>query len=172
MNTSLPVENETVCAVVVTFNRKSLLRGCLKSLQNQSRALDSILVVDNASTDGTLSMLSSEFPDVETLVLTQNEGGAGGFHEGMKRAFEMGFSWIWIMDDDGTPAPNCLELLLNHQIGGEEAQVLVPIQRDTSGRNYGVGIWNRFYVEVTDEVIEAKRAARGAYLFAFVGPLI
>ena len=40
-----------VCAVVVTFNRKDLLRGCLKSLLAQSRVLDQIAVIDNHSTD-------------------------------------------------------------------------------------------------------------------------
>lgn len=157
--------------MVVTFNRKTLLRECLHALQNQSRPVEQLLVVDNASTDGTLEMLSAEFPGVEVLRLEKNGGGAGGFHAGMKRAFDAGFDWIWIMDDDGTPAPNCLERLLSQKMK-EEAQVLVPIQRDTSGRDYGVGIWNRFYVDVTSEVIEEKRELRGAYLFAFVGPLI
>jgi GT2 family glycosyltransferase len=163
--------SDKICAVVVTFNRKELLVGCLRALQGQTRSLDAILVVDNASTDGTLELLKSEFPDVEVLSLTKNEGGAGGFYAGMKRAFERGFEWIWIMDDDGTPAPDCLERLLEQKTE-ENAEVLVPIQRDSSGRNYGVGVWNRFYVDVTDEVIARKRAARGAYLFAFVGPLI
>lgn len=160
-----------VCAVVVTFNRKTLLGECLKSLQNQTRAVNTILVVDNASTDGTLQLLQAEFVGVEVLSLKTNEGGAGGFHAGMKHAFEQKFDWIWLMDDDGTPAPDCLEHLLEHQTD-EIAEVLAPIQRDSCGRNYGVGIWNRFYVDVTREVMEAKRNLRGAYLFAFVGPLI
>ncbi len=164
------MSHSTVSAVVVTFNRKNLLRHCLLALQNQTRAVDQILVVDNASTDGTLELLSAEFPGVEILALRNNVGGAGGFHAGMKRAYEQNFGWIWLMDDDGTPAPDCLQLLLEKSSG--EAEVLAPIQRDSSGRNYGVGIWNRFYAEVTDEVIAGKRPARGAYLFAFVGPLI
>lgn len=103
---------EQVCAVVVTYNRKPLLRECLQALQAQTRAVDTILVVDNASTDGTLEMVAEEFPNVQTLALGENLGGAGGFHAGMEWAFEQGFDWIWMMDDDGRPAPTCLALLL------------------------------------------------------------
>lgn len=159
-----------VCAVVVTFKRQELLGSCLRALQAQTRALDQILVVDNASQDGTIEWIQSEFPGVEVLALTQNGGGAGGFHAGMKHAFEAGFDWIWIMDDDGIPAPNCLELMLQARTG--EAEVLVPVQRDSGGRPYGVQIWDRFYVEVTPQILSGERAARGEYLFAFVGPLI
>lgn len=162
--------SDKICAVVVTFNRKELLRNCLQALQNQTRAVDRILVVDNASSDGTLEFVRAEFPGITILALPKNVGGAGGFHAGMKHAFEANFDWIWLMDDDGTPAPDCLELLLAQKTTG--AEVLAPIQRDSSGRNYGVGIWNRFYVDVTREVIQSERESRGAYLFAFVGPLI
>jgi GT2 family glycosyltransferase len=57
-------------------------------------------------------MLRAEFPQVEVLRLPENQGGAGGFHEGMKRAYEMGFEWLWIMDDDTIPTPPALGELL------------------------------------------------------------
>ncbi len=49
--------SEKVCAVVVTYNRKELLIECLESLKEQSRTLDAILIIDNASTDGTPELL-------------------------------------------------------------------------------------------------------------------
>ena len=69
-------------------------------------------MVDNASTDGTPEMLQEEFPQVEVLRLPENQGGAGGFHEGMKRAYEQGFDWLWLMDDDTIPKAKALEALL------------------------------------------------------------
>src|SRR3712207_5668423 len=105
--------SETVCAVVVTYNRVDLLRECLEAVTGQTRAPDAVLVVDNASTDGTREMVREEFPAVELLELPANEGSAGGFHEGMKAAVARGVDWLWVMDDDTIPAPDALELLLD-----------------------------------------------------------
>ena len=104
--------SERVCAVIVTYNRKALLRECLKAVLSQTRPPDHVLVVDNASTDGTPEMLQEEFPQVEVLRLPENQGGAGGFHEGMKRAYEQGVDWLWLMDDDTIPKAKALEALL------------------------------------------------------------
>lgn len=104
--------SESVCAVVVTYNRKELLRKCLSALLSQSMQLEEIIVVDNASSDGTPEMLSKEFPEVTHIRLNSNTGGAGGFHEGVKAAYEKGYDWIWIMDDDVYPHPETLSNLL------------------------------------------------------------
>jgi GT2 family glycosyltransferase len=102
-----------VCAVVVTHNRKELLGECLRALAAQRRPPDRVLVVDNASSDGTRAMLDREFERVDVLPLPRNVGGAGGFHEGLKLAHRDGADWIWLMDDDTMPAPDALaELLL------------------------------------------------------------
>jgi rhamnopyranosyl-N-acetylglucosaminyl-diphospho-decaprenol beta-1,3/1,4-galactofuranosyltransferase len=105
--------SETVCAVVVTYNRRDLLRECLEAVTGQSRAPDTVLVVDNASTDGTPEMVREAFGAVEVLALPENEGSAGGFHEGMKAAVARGVDWLWVMDDDTIPAPDALEQLLD-----------------------------------------------------------
>lgn len=101
-----------LCAVVVTYNRRQLLKRCLQSILDQTRPPDQILVVNNASTDGTTEMLAFEFPQVQILELAENVGGAGGFYEGIKWAYLQGFDWIVVMDDDGYPATHCVEQLL------------------------------------------------------------
>lgn len=103
-----------VAAVVVTYNRKDLLADCLNALLAQTRSLDEVIVVDNASTDGTGEMIRNEFTDVTYASLPENSGGAGGFHQGIKMACQKGYDWIWCMDDDGLPARNALEKLLEH----------------------------------------------------------
>lgn len=160
---------ERVCAVVVTYNRQALLRECLLALEAQSWAVDHILVVDNASTDGTLAMLASNFPHCQTLALATNSGGAGGFHAGVRAAYDQGFDWLWLMDDDGRPASDCLERLLAHQCPNG---VLVPVQQASRGHFYGIGVWRGIDVNITDEVLAQQRPVRGNYIFAFVGPLI
>ena len=103
---------ETICAVVVTHDRRELLRECLAALQGQTRRCDEILVIDNASSDGTGEMLAADFPAVNVRRLDTNEGGAGGFYEGMRGAYDGGFDWLWVMDDDTIPTPTALERLL------------------------------------------------------------
>jgi len=101
-----------VAAVVVTYNRRALLQECLGALAAQARPVDHVLVVDNASTDGTPELVRREHPEVELLALPVNQGGAGGFHEGMKLAHARGFDWIWLMDDDTIPRKDALAELL------------------------------------------------------------
>lgn len=131
--------SDNVCAVVVTYNRKNLLIECLEALRKQTRPLHGIYIVDNASTDGTPELLKEkgyikELPpenlkeswekefEIENLVngnsikihyvrMHDNTGGAGGFYEGVKRGYEKGYDWLWLMDDDAEPKEDALEKL-------------------------------------------------------------
>lgn len=105
-----------IAAVIVTYNRKVLLNKCIKSILNQSYKESDILVVDNASTDGTKEMLANEFASfaqVKYQNTGENLGGAGGFSFGIKWAVEQGYEYLWIMDDDTIPEENALEELIN-----------------------------------------------------------
>lgn len=101
-----------VCAVVVTYNRRALLQECLVALAAQERRPERVLVVDNASTDGTAAWIRAEHPEVQLLALAENQGGAGGFHEGLRAAHASGATWAWLMDDDTIPEPGALAALL------------------------------------------------------------
>ena len=105
-------EGQRVLAVVVTWNRRALLVESLRAVQRQTVPADGIVVVDNASTDGTAELLTTEFPDVDVVTATHNTGGAGGFALGLGRALELGCDAIWLMDDDTVPAPTALGALL------------------------------------------------------------
>jgi len=103
----------SVCAVVVTRNRRELLREALDAIAAQTHPVDALLVVDNASSDGTREMLASTYDTAVVLRLDRNEGGAGGFHEGLRAAHAAGHDLMWIMDDDVIAAPAALARLLD-----------------------------------------------------------
>jgi len=102
----------TVVAVVVTYNRADLLRRCLHALERQTHPLDEILVIDNASTDGTPDMVRREFPAVSLTRMTRNSGGAGGFARGVDMAIDRGHEFAWLFDDDAEPRHEALAPLM------------------------------------------------------------
>lgn len=93
-----------VCSIIVTYNRKELLIRNMKSLLRQTTACD-ILIVDNASTDGTKELLKENgyllLDNLYYLYEPKNIGGAGGFYHGLRSAYEKGYELFWLMDDDG-----------------------------------------------------------------------
>ena len=97
---------------MVTRNRRQLLLEALAAVQGQSRAPDAVIVVDNASADGTAAAVRSHYPSVRLAELTRNTGGAGGFAYGTALALAGGADLIWLMDDDTVPEPGALLALL------------------------------------------------------------
>jgi GT2 family glycosyltransferase len=100
-----------IIALVVTYNRKELLKENIEALLKQSYSEFDILVVDNASTDGTKELIETYKDRVIYENTGANLGGAGGFHFGLKKAVELGYQYCWLMDDDTIPKENSLEIL-------------------------------------------------------------
>ena len=97
-----------VVAVVVTYNRRELLKRNLSCLR-ANRPVQSIVVVNNGSTDGTTEWLKEQ---KDLIVIHQeNVGGSGGFYRGIQHAFQLGADWIWCMDDDVFPRADCMDRL-------------------------------------------------------------
>lgn len=102
-----------ICAIIVTFNRLELLKLSLNKLSTQCCDLETIFVINNASTDGTQEYLSKlNNIKIITYNLKENVGGAGGFNFGMKQAYDLGYDLIWIMDDDTIVEKDTLQNLI------------------------------------------------------------
>ncbi|MCW2782466.1 MAG: glycosyl transferase [Marmoricola sp.] len=120
----------SVAVVIVTFNRAELLSRCLDGLAALERRPDAVYVVNNASSDDTRAVLDArdDLP-LHAIHTADNLGGAGGFHLGVKTAYDAGHDRIWLMDDDVAPAPDCLTVLMAH-----DGPCLMAVREDLRGR--------------------------------------
>lgn len=90
--------NDSIAAIVVTYNRLSLLQECIRSLRSQIYKVDYIIIINNGSNDGTEEWLKTQS---DIIYITQNNrGGSWGYYTGIKYAYNMGCAWFWCMDDD------------------------------------------------------------------------
>lgn len=116
------MKNKTA-AVVVTYNRKELLKQCIDRLLRQEDVSCDVIIVDNASTDGTQEMIMCQYDSAKVIYANMgiNLGGAGGFQYGIKRAVLMGYEYVWIMDDDTLPEETALYELfeVDRELNGE-----------------------------------------------------
>lgn len=102
-----------VAAVVLTRDRRELLADSLQAILDQTRAADRVIVIDNASSDGTAAMLAERFPEVDVVRFEENLGATGGFDEGIRAAIGSGADLIWLLDDDTFARPDSLRALLD-----------------------------------------------------------
>lgn len=171
------MQEKICCTVIVTYNRKELLvRNVRKNLAQS--AAPYVLIVDNASIDGTEEYLREkkllDDKRVGYVKMDKNLGGAGGFAYGMKYAFSKGFRYVWLMDDDGYPlSDDSLQILLEmaKETGLREVILNSLVMADSYRLSFGLS-----GVDVLYLVEEMSRKQRFSIILdnvsAFNGTLI
>ena len=188
--------SKKVGAVIVTYNRKELLKVLLESLLNQTYGLSGIILVDNNSADGTQLMLMemgviskidedailrNSWNGVEIYYYRSsvNSGGSGGFAKAFEIAKELSFDCIWAMDDDVNPAPDCLKNMIKYL--DDEAKACIPCRGDEYFDDYAIGHYDLdfpFYCKVSqrkrNKIFYKDIHTPFVYVedMAFEGPLI
>jgi GT2 family glycosyltransferase len=99
-----------VAVIIVNFNSENLLGECLRHLRAQTRRPERIIVVDNASRDGSADQSESNYPEVEFVRSDRNLGFAAANNLGARRA--AGAEWLALLNPDAFPEPDWLERLL------------------------------------------------------------
>jgi rhamnopyranosyl-N-acetylglucosaminyl-diphospho-decaprenol beta-1,3/1,4-galactofuranosyltransferase len=156
--------------VVVTWNRRPLLERIVLAIQAQTRPPDELVVVDNASTDGSVDMvkaLDGPVP-IRVVALPTNTGGAGGFHAGLEAALEDSADLVWLMDDDGLPPADCLERLLAHDGELDFWGPAVVAEQDHSRLCFPIRLPGR--AQVVHDLADVERAAMDGVIDGVVIP--
>lgn len=103
--------------VIVTFNRLDKLKKCIQCVEMQNIKANHIVIVDNASSDGTENFLNDEKFNNEKFIIKrmlENTGGSGGFYEGIKEALRLSDDWILLIDDDAMLRNDYIEQIMIH----------------------------------------------------------
>jgi len=104
------LNQKSIAAVLVAFNRDEFLKRALQHTMSQSRPCNSLIVVDNANLESTRQLVN----DFEAIYISGSldNGSAGGFALGINYAIENNHDYVWTLDDDGYPDSRCLEELM------------------------------------------------------------
>ena len=102
-----------IAIVIVNWNGYKDTLVCLKSLERLALHGHTVttIVVDNGSTNESVSQISAAFPNITLLKLSQNEGFSGGNNEGIRYAYELGADYIWLLNNDTIVHPDALCLV-------------------------------------------------------------
>ena len=116
-----------VVVIVLNWNNEPDTAACLDSLMVQRDAAFEVLLVDNASADGSGDRLHQRFPGVAYLETKENLGYAGGNNRGIEWALERGAEWVVVLNNDTILAPTCLHSLLKTASSDARIAALSPL---------------------------------------------
>jgi GT2 family glycosyltransferase len=130
--------NPSVASVTFCYNAAQVLPRQIEALLRQTRPLQEIIVVDNASTDGSRTVLAERYPQVVVLRMPENLGAAGASAAALSyAALERGHDWVWMFDQDSVPKTDSLARLLGGvgSLKGTQAEVgmiaPMPVHQET-----------------------------------------
>lgn len=112
--------------VICNYNKEEYLLKAIESAYNSSGVLVDIIVVDNNSTDNSVSLVREKYKDVRLIELVDNVGGAGGFSCGMQMAVTFDNDFIVLLDNDALLESNTLIELINYAKSNHEVGIVGP----------------------------------------------
>jgi len=115
-----------VFVIITTFNGKHWYDRCFRSLQNSDLPVQ-VIVIDNASSDNTISYIQTNFPKVHLIVSEINIGFGQANNKGIAFALNQGADYVFLLNQDAWIEPNTISELINAQKKQPEYGILSPI---------------------------------------------
>lgn len=110
-----------VVSIILNSNKCYDTLRCLDALTNNTYVNHTILVLDNASSDGSVPAIRARFPQVRVVELCENRGYTGNNNVGIRSALEMGADWVFVLNEDTFLAPDGLARMV--EVGGSDPQI-------------------------------------------------
>ena len=101
-----------VISVILNTNHRDDTLQCLASLEQSDYPNQRTLLLDNASTDGTVAAVKGRWPAVQVIELKENLGYAGNNNVGIEAAIAQGAEWVFVLNEDTWQAPDCISRLI------------------------------------------------------------
>src|SRR5688572_14491270 len=120
-------------SVIVTYNGSKWIEKCLDSLLNSNLPCQ-VIVIDNGSTDGTLDIINKTYPQVDLVKTQENLGFGKANNIGMKKAYDAGAEYVFLLNQDAWVAQDTLERLVEAASRYTEYGVVSPIHLNGSGK--------------------------------------
>lgn len=116
-----------VISIILNTNRRDDTLQCLESLQGNTYGSHRAIVLDNASTDGSVEAIHQAFSEVEVIRLTSNLGYAGNNNAGIRQALNENPEWILVLNEDTVLDPECLSHMVAAGDGDPRIGIVGPM---------------------------------------------
>ncbi|MBC8164115.1 MAG: glycosyltransferase family 2 protein, partial [Roseiflexaceae bacterium] len=116
-----------IVTVILNTNRRDDTLACLASLEQNTYKRHQVLVLDNASTDGSSEAIRAAYPAVTLVPLHENRGYAGNNNVGIAQAMALGADWVFVLNEDTIVAPECLQQLAAYGEAHPEVGIIGPM---------------------------------------------
>lgn len=121
-----------IYVVIVTYNPKKWIDKCLASLRESSIPLITI-VIDNGSTDGSQDIIKEKYPEIDFIESHENLGFGRANNIGIKRAYDVGADYVFLMNQDVWIEDDTLEKLIASAIQNREYGIISPMHLNGKG---------------------------------------
>lgn len=122
-------EESSVAVVILNWNNPEDTLECLRSVAALDYPIVHTIVVDNGSTDNSVTRIRAAHPNVEIVETGSNMGYTGGNNAGIDKALALGAAYVWLLNDDTTVAPDSLSMLVQAATAHPDAGFLGPLVR-------------------------------------------
>ncbi len=137
--------NPRVAIVIVNWNKKDYVLNLLGHLQHIDFDNYEIIVVDNASTDGSPDIIREKYPNTRLIINSENLGGTGGFNTGIRYALAKGgFKYVWLLDNDAVIEKTTLVELVKVMESDSEIGIAGSRIVDTEEKDMTVALGGSF----------------------------